>query len=104
MNCGTRQRVRASMEEVHQALERLATAWERSRAAESRNHMASGRRRLTDNEIKELIAAYYFREMMIKELNALFSQRAMAARYHVSKRTIEDWCTMRRNMLPEILA
>lgn len=42
--------------------------------------------------IAECIAAYRFRMQIIARINALFSQRALAERYGVSKRTIEGYC------------
>jgi transposase len=41
--------------------------------------------------VPELIAAGDFRQRMIDRLNAMFSQKALADRYGVSKRTVEGW-------------
>jgi aminoglycoside phosphotransferase (APT) family kinase protein len=81
-------RVSIAMGNVLAALQKLDDFWQQSKPSQKPENAA---KRMSWASVPELIAAGDFRQRMIDRLNAMFSQKALADRYGVSKRTVEGW-------------
>lgn len=81
-----------------ESLNALSSAWRAAgRHTSSEPRIDGARGRLTNAQEAECLSACYFRKEIIEKLEP-FTQRALAERYGVSKRTVEEVCQRRRGV------